>query len=448
MNKFLIRDIRIINEGADYSGSILVLGERIEKIFRPGQQLPTDTSLQIIDGKGKVCIPGIIDDQVHFREPGLTHKADIASESAAAVAGGVTSYMEMPNTNPQTTTIDLLDQKFEIASASSVANYSFYLGATNTNLDQLIALDNNNVCGIKVFLGASTGNMLVDNPHTLEKIFSRCKTIIATHCEDENIIRDNTLLYIEEFGDDIPIRFHPLIRSTEACYKSSSFAAGLARKHDTRLHILHLSTAEELSLFDSSMKLSDKRITSEVCVHHLWFDDNDYNSKGTFIKWNPAVKKESDKLALRKGLIENAIDVVATDHAPHTKEEKSNPYTKAPSGGPLVQHSLSAMLELCHKGVFSLGMVVEKMCHNPAILFGVKERGFLREKYYADLVILDLHNPWEVSQQNILYKCGWSPFEGNSFKARVEMTFVNGNLVYDRGIVHKTIKGKPLNFSR
>jgi dihydroorotase len=372
----------------------------------------------------------VIDDQVHFREPGLTHKADIYSESRAAVAGGITSFMEMPNTIPQTTTIEELEKKYAIAAERSIANYGFYLGATNDNIEEIRKLEPGQSPGVKIFMGASTGNMLVDDPDTLEAIFRDSPTLVATHCEDENIIRSRTETYKEKFGDNVPISFHPVIRSEEACYRSSSRAVELAKKHGTRLHVLHISTKKELELFDNTLPSEEKQITAEVCVHHLWFDNNDYAEKGTLIKWNPAVKTAEDRDGLRAGLLDNRLDVIATDHAPHTADEKDNPYFKAPSGGPLVQHALPAVMELSKQGLLDLPMVVEKMCHAPALLFHVKNRGFIREGYYADLVILE-KDRWTVAKDNILYKCGWSPFEGQEFSTRIAATLVNGEVVYE-----------------
>jgi dihydroorotase len=436
-NATLIKDAVIVNEGIEVKGSVLIEGSVISKVFL--SQIPEHilTSSFIVDANGKYLIPGIIDDQVHFREPGLTHKADIYTEAKAAIAGGVTSFMEMPNTSPQTTTQELLEAKYQIGAQKSLANYSFYIGATNDNIEELLKTDPKKVCGIKIFMGASTGNMLVDNPDTLEQIFKRAKILIAVHCEDEQTIRKN-----------IPISAHPLIRSEEACYLSSSFAVGLAKKHHTRLHILHLSTAKEIGLFSNKGDLATKRITGEVCVHHLWFDDSDYEKLGTRIKWNPAVKTRNDKEKLLEALLDNTLDVIATDHAPHTLEEKGNTYAKAPSGGPLVQHSLNVMLQLHHQGKISLDRIVQKMCHHPAEIFQVKKRGYIREGYYADLVLLDPKIEWTVTKDNILYKCGWSPLEGQKLTGKVTHTFVNGNLVYDEGVFNEATKGMRLEFER
>jgi dihydroorotase len=444
----LIGNASIINEGQEYIGHILVKDGIIVDIIK------NDTNPKLIvydryyEAKGKILIPGVIDDQVHFREPGLTHKAEIYTESKAAVAGGITSYMEMPNTIPQTTTQKLLKEKFELAELKSLANFSFYIGATNDNIDELTETDPKHVCGIKVFMGSSTGNMLVDNPESLEKIFSQAPVLIAVHCEDEQTIKNNTELYKAEFGENIPLKYHPLIRSEEACFKSSQLAVELAKKHNTRLHILHISTEKELSLFNQSLNLSEKRITAEVCVHHLWFDEEDYEKLGTKIKWNPAIKKKSDKEALLKGLLENKLDIVATDHAPHTKEEKNNSYFKAPSGGPLVQHSLLVMLELYHKGKISLEKIVEKMCHAPADLFRVEKRGYIRKGFWADFALIDLQSKYKVDFTNTYYKCGWSPFDDYVFSSKIDKTFVNGNLVYDNGTFYEAIKGMPLRFNR
>lgn len=444
----LIKDAIIVNEGIEVEGSVLIEDHQIAKIFL--SEIPDDVlkSSQINEAKGKYLIPGIIDDQVHFREPGLTHKADIYTEAKAAIAGGVTSFMEMPNTSPQTTTQKLLEEKYILGSQKSLANFSFYIGATNDNIEELLKTDPKNVCGIKIFMGASTGNMLVDNPETLEQIFKRAKLLIAVHCEDEPTIRKNTSIYLEKYGDDIPIACHPLIRSEEACYLSSSYAVHLAQKHNTRLHVLHLSTAKEMDLFTDKGKIGKKRITSEVCVHHLWFDDHDYERLGNKIKWNPAIKTRYDKEKLLEALLNNTLDVIATDHAPHTLEEKGHTYIKAPSGGPLVQHSLNVMLELHHQGKISLEKIVQKMSHHPAEIFQVNKRGYIREGYFADLALIDPKREWTVSKDNILYKCGWSPFEGQKFTGKVTQTFVNGNLVYDEGIFNEDTKGMRLEFNR
>ena len=442
----LIKYATIINEGNKSKGSVLINNGIIEKIFSQGERLPE--SDVVIDATGKLLIPGVIDDQVHFREPGLTYKGDIHSESRAAIAGGVTSFMEMPNTKPQTTTQAALEQKYSLASEKSFANYSFYFGATNDNADELVKTDPKKVCGIKVFMGSSTGNMLVDKEEALSRIFSEAPTIVTTHCEDEATIRKNTEFYKNKFGDSIEFRYHPIIRSTEACYISSAKAVEFATKYGTQLHILHLSTAKEMELLEADTPLENKKITGEVCVHHLWFTDEDYEKYGSRIKWNPAVKSRSDRDGLREALNSGKLDVVATDHAPHTLEEKNNSYFKAPSGGPLVQHSLVAMLEMARQGVFTYEKVVEKMCHAPAILFRVDKRGFIREGYHADLTLVDPASEWQVSKENILYKCGWSPFEGTKFSHKVTHTFVNGNLVYDNGMINEDIRGERLEFNR
>ena len=393
-------------------------------------------------------MPGMIDDQVHFREPGLTHKANIFTESRAAIAGGITSFIEMPNTIPNATTITELNKKFDIASNTSYANYSFMFGGTNDNLDEILKVDSKKVAALKLFLGSSTGNMLVDNPKVLEEIFSKTDLLIAVHCEDEQTIRFNTNKYKKQFGDNIPIKMHPVIRSEESCYLSSSRAIELAKKTGARLHVFHLSTAKEMSLFSNNQPLMDKKITAEVCIHHLWFSDEDYESKGTLIKWNPAVKKSSDRQALWDALLNDKIDVIATDHAPHTLDEKSNSYLKAPSGGPLVQHAVVALMESYHKGRISLEKLVEKMCHNPAILFQIEKRGFVREGYYADLILVDPNDPWTVNKNNILYKCGWSPFEGVTFNSKITHTFLNGSLVYHNNKFSKDKAAMQLTFNR
>lgn len=444
--KTLIKNIYIVNENSIVQGDLLIDGERIAKI---ASDIEAKNEYTIIEGKGKYLLPGVIDDQVHFREPGLTHKANIASESAAAVAGGVTTFFEQPNTVPQTTTIELLEEKFAIASKTAFSNYSFFLGGTNDNLEELKKLDRNAAVGVKLFLGSSTGNMLVDNEKTIETIFSNIDLVIAAHCEDEQTIRKNLESYTKRYGENIPIEAHPLIRSAEACYLSSSKAIDLAKKTGARLHVFHLSTATETQLFDNSIPLKDKKITAEVCVHHLWFSDEDYKTKGSFIKWNPAVKTADDRAQLWNALLDDRLDVIATDHAPHTLEEKQNStYGKVPSGGPLVQHSLVAMLENARKGRISIKKIVEKMCHNPAILFQVKERGFIREGYYADLVLVDVDAPWQVNKSNILYQCGWSPFEGITFHSKIIATFVNGNLVFDNGKIKSEPCGKRIVFNR
>ena len=446
MNKILIKNAKIVNENSIFEGDIYIENSIIEEISDNISAKSPDVN--VFDIEGKYVFPGVIDDQVHFREPGLTHKANIETESRAAVAGGITSFIEMPNTNPQTTTIEELDKKFDIAEKTSYANYSFMFGGTNTNLDEILKVDSRKVAALKLFLGSSTGNMLVDNEEVLEKIFSSTDLVIAVHCEDEHTIRANQAKFEKEYGDDIPVKYHPVIRSEEACYLSSSKAIKLAKKTGARLHVFHLSTGKETELFTNKIPLEQKKITAEVCVHHLWFTDKDYETKGTHIKWNPAVKTQSDKDQLWKALLDGRIDVIATDHAPHTIEEKNNVYTKAPSGGPLVQHALVSMLEAYHSGKISLETIVEKMCHNPAILFQVSKRGFIRKGYYADLVIVDLNNPWNVNRENIFYKCGWSPFEGNTFKSRVTHTFVNGALVYKNFKFYDVKNSMQLTFDR
>ncbi len=446
MSSTLIKNIKIINEDKSIIGSILITDDIINTIYKDSEDLPNADV--IIDGTGKILLPGVIDDQVHFREPGLTHKAEIYTEAKAAVAGGTTSFMEMPNTKPQATTHEVLEDKYQIASKKSIANYSFYIGATNDNLDELLKTDPEKVCGIKVFMGSSTGNMLVDNENTLAGIFSNAPTIITAHCEDEDTIQANLKSYKDKYGEDVPFEMHHLIRSEEACYKSSSKAAALARKHGARLHILHLTTAKELELLDHNMPIEERKITGEVCVHHLWFTNEDYKKYGARIKWNPAIKTRSDRDALRNAVTNDVLTVVATDHAPHTKEEKEGTYFKAPSGGPLVQHSLTAMLEMVKEGIFTYEQVVNKMCHAPAQLFRVKNRGYIREGYKADLVIVDPKSEWNVSADNIVSKCGWSPFEGQSFSHKVSHTFVNGHLAFNNGIFNESKMGERLTFNR
>lgn len=442
----LIKNAKIVNEGEIVNGDILIEGEIITKIA-PSIS-PKSADVNVFDAEGQYVLPGAIDDQVHFREPGLTHKANIETESRAAIAGGITSFIEMPNTNPQTTTIEALNDKFDRAAKTSWANYSFMFGGTNDNLEEILKVNKKEVAGLKLFLGSSTGNMLVDNPEVLEKIFKSTDLLISVHCEDEATIKANLEVYKERYGDDIPVHFHPIIRSEEACYLSSSKAIELAKKTGARLHVFHLSTGKETELFDNSIPLKDKKITAEVCIHHLWFCDKDYDEKGTLIKWNPAVKTEKDRDQLLKALLDDKIDVIATDHAPHTFEEKSNVYTQAPSGGPLVQHALPALLEMHHEGDISIEKIVEKFCHNPAILFDVEKRGFIKEGYYADLVIVNLNNPWTVNKDNILYKCGWSPFEGTTFKSRITHTFINGGLAYKNFRFYDTKYAKRLTFDR
>jgi dihydroorotase len=446
MSTLLITNALIVNEGKQIRGSVLVKDNFIQSVIPAGNSLPSKTD-KTIDANGNFLLPGVIDDQVHFREPGLTHKGDIYSESRAAVAGGVTSYMEMPNTNPQTLTQVLLESKYSRASEVSLANYSFYMGASNDNLEELLKTDPAKVCGIKVFMGSSTGNMLVDNPDTLKNIFAQSPVLIAVHCEDESVIRANTDAARNRFADDVPVYFHPVIRNDEACFRSTELAVKLAEKYNSRLHILHLSTAREIELL-SAGKVADKRITAEVCVHHLIFDNLDYFTLGNLIKWNPAIKYLQDKEALFQALMNDKIDVVATDHAPHTLEEKRNTYFKAPSGGPLVQHSLVAMMQFCEKQMLKPEQVVAKMCHAPADLFRISRRGYIREGYFADLVIADPKASWTVSAENLLYKCKWSPFTGMTFSTLVTHTIINGNLVYEKGIFYEDCMGMRLEFDR
>ncbi|MFW5850879.1 MAG: dihydroorotase [Bacteroidota bacterium] len=448
MKKILLSNATIVTDNNICNGSILIYDSIIEEVFCPSispDSLGAD--VEIIDCSHKYIIPGVIDDQVHFREPGLTHKGTIKSESKAAVAGGITSFMEMPNVNPQTVTIARLEEKFNIAAADSYANYSFYLGATNDNIDELRALDSKITCGVKVFMGSSTGNMLVDDPYALASIFKEVRIPLATHCEDEQTIQDNLHKAQNKYGDAIPIAMHPQIRSREACLMSSSLAVSLAKKYGTRLHVLHLSTADELALFEQG-RVSDKQITAEVCVHHLWFSSDDYKDKGAFIKWNPSIKDKTDRDALLQAVNDSVVDVIATDHAPHTRDEKSGIYTSAASGGPLVQHSLLAMLELYTQDKISLLTIVKYMCHNPAELFGVYNRGYIRKGMFADLVVLDLHKETRVTPESILYKCQWSPFEEHVFPCSVEKTFINGSLVYDQGRVAGQSAATQLIFSR
>ncbi|NRA92907.1 MAG: dihydroorotase [Psychroserpens sp.] len=442
----LLKNAKIVNEGKILEGDILIEDDLIIEVSDSISAKSAD--VVVIDVEGNYVFPGAIDDQVHFREPGLTHKANIETESKAAIAGGITSFIEMPNTNPQTTTVEELEKKFDIAAKSSYANYSFMFGGTNDNLEEILKVDPKGVAGLKLFLGSSTGNMLVDDPKVLEKIFSSTDMVISVHCEDEGTIRKNLKEHIEKYGEDIPISKHPIIRSEEACYLSSSQAIKLAQKTGARLHVFHLSTGKETNLFTNKIPLKDKKITSEVCIHHLWFSDKDYDKKGTLIKWNPAVKTAKDRDMLWEALLDDRIDVIATDHAPHTIEEKSEVYTKAPSGGPLVQHALVAMIEAHHNGKISLEKIAEKMSHNPSILFDVEKRGYIKPGFYADLVVVDINNPWTVKKENILYKCGWSPFEGTTFKSRITHTFVNGELVYNNFKVLGKKAGMRLTFDR
>ena len=446
MNSVLIKNARIVNEGVIFEGDVLIEDDLIVEV---SESISAKSSnCMIIDAEGNYLIPGAIDDQVHFREPGLTHKGDIESESRAAVAGGITTFIEQPNTVPNAVTQEILEEKYQLAANRSYANYSIMMGATNDNLEEVLKTDPKTVAGIKIFLGSSTGNMLVDNEATLEKIFSSTDMLIAVHCEDEATIRENTAKYIAEYGDDVPVTAHHLIRSEEACYISSSKAVALAKKTGARLHIFHLSTAKEMDLFTNKIPLEQKKITAEVCIHHLWFTNDDYATKGNLIKWNPAVKTANDRKVLWEALLDDRIDVIATDHAPHTLEEKKQPYLKAPSGGPLVQHAVVAMFESHLQGKISVEKIVEKMCHNPAKIFKIEKRGFIKEGYFADLVIVNSGLPWSVKKENIFAKCGWSPFEGFTFKSRITHTFVNGKLVYNLFKVKDIRAGKRLSFDR
>lgn len=445
MSTLLIKNARLVNEGKIYFADVFIKNNIIEKIDTNGIAMPAD---RIINAEGLHLLPGAIDDQVHFREPGLTHKGEIYTEAKAAIAGGITSYMEMPNTVPSATTIELLEEKYTRASQCSLANYSFFMGTTNTNLPELLKLDPSNVCGVKIFMGSSTGNMVVDDMNALEQVFAQVKMLIATHCEDDPMIKQLTEEFKQKYGDDIDASYHHLIRSAEACYKSSSFAVSLAKKYKTRLHILHISTAKELALFRNDIPLSQKHITAEACIHHLWFTNDDYKTKGNFIKWNPAVKTIEDRDAIFAAVLDGRIDVIATDHAPHTISEKSKPYFDAPSGGPLVQHALNAMLQFYHQGKISLETIVQKMSHNVAELFEIDRRGFIREGFYADLVLVDLNKSYTVDKSNILYKCGWSPFEGTEFNSKITHTIVNGNVVFDDGKFNETNLGMRLKFNR
>ncbi|NAW51509.1 dihydroorotase [Elizabethkingia argentiflava] len=441
--KILIKNAKIVNQNQIIESDLLIENDIISEIAK---NIPNNGVSRIIEASGKYLLPGVIDDQVHFREPGLTHKGDIASESRAAVAGGVTSFIDQPNTLPNAVTQDLLEDKYRIAYRRSYANYGFMMGGSNSNLDEVLRTNPRNVPGIKLFLGSSTGNMLVDNPQTLEQIFSSTSMLIAVHCEDEAIIKANTQKYLEEYGENIPMKFHHLIRSEEACYQSSSKAIALAQKTGARLHVFHLSTLKETELFRNDIPLEEKKITAEVCVHHLTFTNDDYEAKGCLIKWNPAIKTQQDKEGLWKALLDDRIDIVATDHAPHTWEEKQNLYIKCPSGGPLIQHSLIIMLENYRKGRISLEKIVEKMCHNPAILFRIERRGFIKKGYKADLVLVDLNESWKVTKDKLLYKCGWSPLEDKVYHAKVNYTFVNGKLVYENGQILEAPCGERLLF--
>jgi dihydroorotase len=441
-----IRNASIVNEGRQFTGYVLISGQLIKSVGEG--DIETPDSCEVVDASGLLLLPGVIDCHVHFREPGVTHKADLSSESCAAVAGGVTSFFEMPNTQPQTVTLNLLEQKMALAAEKSLANYSFFLGASNDNINEIVKADPHTVCGVKVFFGASTGNMLVDNIHTLEEIFKRSPIPVAAHCEDESIIRANSEAMRLKYGEDVPVEMHLVIRSSEACFRSSELAVSLARKYNTRLHITHLSTAAELALLDNNIPLSQKRITAEACTHYLWFCDEDYARLGMKLKVNPAIKTAAGRNSLLKGLLENRLDIISTDHAPHLAEEKANTYFKAPSGTPLVQHSLPAMLQMVKQGKMDLAMMVEKMCHAPAVCYGIEKRGFIRQGYFADLVLVDPEKSFTVQKDNILYKCGWSVFEGTTFDSQVQKTFVNGHLAFDNGIINDTKKGLRITFER
>ena len=442
--KILIKNAQIVNEGKIFKSDLLIKDKIIKKISKSINEKHD----RCIDAEGLHLIPGVIDDQVHFREPGLTHKADIYSESKAAVAGGITSFMEMPNTKPQTLTQELLEKKFKIGDEKSLANFTFFMGVSNKNLEEVLKTDPKNVGAIKIFMGSSTGDMLVDDKNILEEIFKRSKCLIAVHCEDEGIIQENLKKAVEQYGDDIPINLHPKIRSVDACYKSSSYAVELAKKHNTRLHVFHLSTEKEISLFNNSIPLKDKKITSEVCIHHLYFNSEDYSKKSTLIKWNPAVKNKSDQDALLSALLENKIDIIATDHAPHTLDEKKNKYLSAPSGGPLVQHALGVMLKFVKEQKITIEDVIQKMCHNPSICFKVHKRGFIKENYFADIVLVDINKKYTVLEEDLLSKCKWSPFTGNSLYGKIDYTIINGNIVYEKGIFNENQKGMRLVFDR
>jgi dihydroorotase len=445
MKGIVIKNAKIVNEGKIFEGDVLIQDDLIVEV---GENISVKPDFKVIDAEGHYLMPGAIDDQVHFREPGLTHKGDIASESRAAVAGGITSFIEQPNTVPNAVTQELLEEKYQIASQTSYANYGFMMGGTNDNLEEIVKTNPNNVPGLKLFLGSSTGDMLVDSSESLEKIFSSTKLLIAVHSEDETTVKSNLEKFKAEYGDDIPVRFHPEIRSVEACYKSTVRVIDLAKRTGARLHVFHISTAKELDLFTNKIPLEQKQITAEVCIHHLWFSDEDYLTKGNLIKWNPAVKSANDRKALWEALLDGRIDVIATDHAPHTLEEKSKSYVSAPSGGPLVQHAVVAMFEAFHQGKISIEKIVEKMCHNPAKIFKIEKRGFIKPGYYADLVLVNPSQPWTVNRDNILYKCGWSPFEGTNFKSRITHTFVNGQLVYENSKVKEIRAGKRMLYNR
>ncbi|MGP8217280.1 MAG: dihydroorotase [Bacteroidia bacterium] len=442
----LIKNVFIVNEGKIFRGDLLIINGKIEEVGIAVSSFPENA--EVIDATGKYLLPGIIDTHVHFREPGLTYKADIYTESKAAVAGGVTSFMDMPNTVPAVLTQELLEDKFRIAQDKSLANYSFYMGTSNNNLSEVLKTNPKNVCGVKIYLGTSTGNMCVDDPDTIEQLFAQCPTLLAAHCEDEQIIEENSKLFREKYGDNPPPASHPQIRNEECCYKSSLHAVELAKKHNTRLHVVHLSTVKETNLFENKTPLEKKQITAEVCIHHLWFSDKDYAGKGNWIKWNPAIKTENDRSGLMQALLDNKIDTIATDHAPHTPGEKEQHYFCCPSGAPMVQHSLVAMLEFYRSKRISLETIIQKMCHAPAICFHIEKRGFIRKGYFADLALVDLNSPWKVDKSNILYKCKWAPMEGETFHSRVTHTFVNGNMVYNSGTFNESIKGMRLAFNR
>ncbi len=446
MENFILRNAHLVNEGKLEYADVLIKKGRIERIrpeLNTGRLRVTEMNCEHLH-----LLPGLIDDQVHFREPGLTHKGDIFHESRAAVAGGITSFMEMPNTVPNALTQEILADKYAIAEKTSLANYSFYMGVSNTNAEEVLKTDLANVCGIKIFMGSSTGNMLVDRPETLDRIFRESQALIAVHCEDEETIAQNLQQAKERYGNKIPAYEHPAIRSTEACYISSSRAVALAREHNTRLHILHISTARELALFDKDLPLADKRITAEACIHHLWFNDQDYERMQNRLKWNPAVKTEEDRKALIKGLLEGSIDVIATDHAPHLPAEKDKPYLEAASGGPMVQHALVTLLELVHRREFSLEAIVQHSAHNVAECFKLADRGYIREGYKADLVLVNMNDPWKASAAGNLYKCGWSPMDGQEFQSKVIHTFVNGVLVYTDGAIRERLAAQRMNFNR
>ncbi len=447
MPETLIHNATIINEGKSFRGELLIRDELIAAVGKPGL-IKTNPGTVKIDASGFFVMPGVIDEHVHFREPGLTDKGDIRSESTAAAAGGITSFMDMPNTIPPAVNIETLEEKYRRGSENSLINYSFYIGATNSNLDEILRTDPGNICGIKLFMGSSTGNMLMDDIKALRELFRNAHIPLAVHCEDEKTIKNNTRIFLDKYGEEIPVRMHPLIRSRDACFISSSFAVELAREYNTRLHILHLSTADEMKLLNSELPAGEKRITAEACVHHLWFDESSYDKLGTLIKWNPAIKTRFDRESLINAIINDQIDVIATDHAPHTYTEKLKNYFGAPSGAPLVQHSLVMMFELYHRKIIPLEKIVEKMCHNPAALFRIKNRGFIREGYYADLCIVDPNRPWTVSKDNIIYRCGWSPLEGTTFRSKVRKTLVNGTIVFDDGIVNEEYRGRRLKFDR